>query len=32
LLEGSGAEPTLAFEQIRARWREVAGPSWAGQV
>ena len=31
LLEG-GALPTPTFQQIRARWREVADPSWAGQV
>jgi aryl-alcohol dehydrogenase-like predicted oxidoreductase len=27
-----GALPTDEFEQIRARWREVAKPSWSGQV
>ena len=31
LLEG-GPLPTLEWKQIRAWWREVAGPSWAGQV
>ena len=31
LLEG-GTLPTAEWKQIRARWREVADPSWAGQV
>ncbi len=31
LLE-AGALPAREFEQIRARWREVADPSWVGQV
>jgi len=28
----SGGLPRAEFERIRARWREVAGPSWDGQV
>jgi hypothetical protein len=28
----SGALPAAEFERIRARWAEVAGPSWDGQV
>ncbi len=28
----AGALPAEAFERIRARWREVAGASWEGQV
>jgi aryl-alcohol dehydrogenase-like predicted oxidoreductase len=28
----SGPLPPEQFEQIRARWREVAGPSWTGQT
>ena len=28
----AGALPADEFERIRARWREVAGASWAGQV
>jgi aryl-alcohol dehydrogenase-like predicted oxidoreductase len=28
----AGALPPNEFEQIRARWREVADPSWDGQV
>jgi aryl-alcohol dehydrogenase-like predicted oxidoreductase len=28
----AGALPAPEFERIRARWREVAGPSWDGQV
>ena len=31
-LLGAGALPAREFERIRARWREVAEPSWAGQV
>lgn len=31
LLEGGGP-PRAEFTQIRARWREVADPSWAGQL
>jgi aryl-alcohol dehydrogenase-like predicted oxidoreductase len=31
-LLGAGALPAGEFERIRARWREVAGPSWHGQV
>jgi aryl-alcohol dehydrogenase-like predicted oxidoreductase len=31
LLE-AGPLPAEVFEQIRARWREVADPSWVGQV
>ncbi len=31
-LLGAGALPRGEFERIRARWREVAGPSWVGQV
>jgi len=31
-LLGVGALPPGEFEQIRARWREVAEPSWRGQV
>ncbi len=31
LLE-AGALPAREFERIRARWREVAEPSWVGQV
>jgi aryl-alcohol dehydrogenase-like predicted oxidoreductase len=27
-----GALPSAEFERIRARWREVAAPSWDGQV
>ena len=27
-----GALPSAEFERIRARWREVAAPSWNGQV
>jgi aryl-alcohol dehydrogenase-like predicted oxidoreductase len=29
---GAGALPRDEFEGIRARWREVADPSWEGQV
>ena len=28
----AGALPAVEFEQIRARWREVADASWVGQV
>jgi aryl-alcohol dehydrogenase-like predicted oxidoreductase len=28
----AGALPAVEFERIRARWREVAAPSWDGQV
>jgi aryl-alcohol dehydrogenase-like predicted oxidoreductase len=28
----SGRLPPAAFERIRARWREIAEPSWDGQV
>jgi aryl-alcohol dehydrogenase-like predicted oxidoreductase len=28
----AGALPSREFERIRARWREVAEPSWVGQV
>ena len=28
----SGRLPPAAFERIRARWREIADPSWDGQV
>ena len=31
-LLGAGALPAREFERIRARWREVAETSWAGQV
>src|SRR3989449_5327200 len=31
-LLGSGTLPAREFERIRARWREVAEPSWVGQV
>jgi hypothetical protein len=31
-LLGAGALPRGEFERIRARWHEVAGPSWVGQV
>ncbi len=31
-LLGAGALPAGEFERIRARWREVAAPSWHGQV
>jgi aryl-alcohol dehydrogenase-like predicted oxidoreductase len=31
-LLGAGALPEGEFERIRARWREVAGASWDGQV
>ena len=31
-LLASGPLETAAFERIRARWREVAQPSWDGQV
>jgi len=31
-LLGAGALPARELERIRARWREVAEPSWAGQV
>jgi aryl-alcohol dehydrogenase-like predicted oxidoreductase len=31
LLEG-GVLPAAEFKQIRARWREIARPSWTGQV
>ena len=31
-LLAAGALPKGEFERIRARWREVAGPSWEGQV
>ena len=31
LLELGPLEPA-AFERVRARWREVAEPSWSGQV
>jgi aryl-alcohol dehydrogenase-like predicted oxidoreductase len=31
LLE-AGALPAVEFERIRARWGEIAGPSWDGQV
>jgi aryl-alcohol dehydrogenase-like predicted oxidoreductase len=31
LLE-KGALPSVEFERIRARWREVAGASWVGQT
>jgi aryl-alcohol dehydrogenase-like predicted oxidoreductase len=31
LLEGGGARKA-EFKRIRARWREVADPSWAGQL
>jgi aryl-alcohol dehydrogenase-like predicted oxidoreductase len=27
----AGAQPAQEFEAIRARWREVAAPSWVGQ-
>ena len=28
----AGALSRAEFDRIRARWREVAGPSWDGQV
>jgi aryl-alcohol dehydrogenase-like predicted oxidoreductase len=28
----AGVLPAAEFKQIRARWNEVARPSWAGQV
>jgi aryl-alcohol dehydrogenase-like predicted oxidoreductase len=31
-LLGNAALPEREFERIRARWREVAAPSWEGQV
>jgi aryl-alcohol dehydrogenase-like predicted oxidoreductase len=31
-LLAAGALPATEFEQIRARWREVAGDTWEGQV
>jgi aryl-alcohol dehydrogenase-like predicted oxidoreductase len=29
---GDGPLPPMAFERIRARWREIADASWVGQV
>jgi aryl-alcohol dehydrogenase-like predicted oxidoreductase len=31
-LLAAGALPPKEFEQIRSRWREVADPTWDGQV
>jgi hypothetical protein len=31
-LVAAGPLPREQFEKIRARWREVAGPTWVGQV